>query len=53
MLYTDHGRWKINSLGDIETRLRAGADKVCINAAAVSNKDFVSEAAKEFGHNAS
>ena len=40
---------KINSLGDIETRLRAGADKVCINTAAVSNKDFVLEAAKEFG----
>lgn len=40
---------KINSLDDIETRLRAGADKVCINTAAVSNKDFVSDAAKEFG----
>ena len=40
---------KIKSLGDIETRLRAGADKVCINTAAVCNKDFVADAAREFG----
>ena len=40
---------KINSLNDIETRLRAGADKVCINTAAVCNPDFVAQASREFG----
>ncbi|MDB2418977.1 imidazole glycerol phosphate synthase cyclase subunit [Amylibacter sp.] len=40
---------KITSLSDIEQRLRAGADKVCINSAAVKDRNFVTYAAREFG----
>jgi len=40
---------KIKNLEDIRIRLRAGADKVTINSAAIENPSFISEAAKEFG----
>lgn len=39
----------IRSLEDIRELLRAGADKVSINTAAVENVDFVREASEKFG----
>jgi len=39
----------IRTLEDIRTMLNAGADKVSINTAAVSNPEFVREAAARFG----
>lgn len=39
----------IRTLEDIRAMLNAGADKVAINTAAVSNPDFVREAAQRFG----
>jgi cyclase len=39
----------IRQVGDIRRMLNAGADKVGINTAAVSNPDFVREAADRFG----
>lgn len=39
----------IRTCEDIRTMLNAGADKVSINSAAVSNPDFVREAAERFG----
>ena len=39
----------INSLEDIETMLKAGADKVSINTAAVKNPELISAASKRFG----
>jgi len=40
---------KIKTLKDIETRLSIGADKVSINSQVLLNKDFIAQAAKEFG----
>jgi cyclase len=39
----------VRTVDDIKTLLRAGADKVSINSAAVANKQFVREAAEKFG----
>ena len=39
----------IRNIDDIRRVLRAGADKVCINTAAVNNPSFISEAAEIFG----
>ncbi|KAA0077853.1 imidazole glycerol phosphate synthase subunit HisF [Tardiphaga sp. P9-11] len=39
----------VRTVDDIKTLLRAGADKVSINSAAVANKQFVKEAAEKFG----
>jgi len=39
----------VRSLEDIRTLLRAGADKVSINTAAVSRPEFVREASQRFG----
>jgi cyclase len=39
----------IRTLDDIRALLRAGADKVAINTAAVANPDFIREAAHAFG----
>jgi len=39
----------INTVGDIETLLSAGADKVSINTSAVKNPQILSDAAKNFG----
>jgi imidazole glycerol-phosphate synthase subunit HisF len=39
----------IRTLEDIRTMLNAGADKVSINTAAVSNPEFVRQAAERFG----
>jgi len=39
----------ISSLEDIELVLKAGADKISMNSAAVKNPNLVSEAAKSFG----
>lgn len=39
----------IRTIDDIRTMLNAGADKVSINSAAVSNPDFVREASDRFG----
>lgn len=39
----------VRSLEDIRELLRAGADKVSINTAAVQNLDFVREASEKFG----
>lgn len=39
----------ISSLEDIDLTLRAGADKVSINSAAVQNPEMVKEAAMEYG----
>ena len=39
----------IRSLDDVKKVLRAGADKVSINTAAIRNPDFIKQAAKKFG----
>jgi cyclase len=39
----------IRSVEDIRALLRAGADKVAVNTAAVKNPDFIAEAARRFG----
>lgn len=39
----------IRTKGDIRAVLRAGADKVAINTAALARPDFIREAAEEFG----
>jgi len=39
----------VRTVDDIKALLRAGADKVSINSAAVANKQFVKEAAQKFG----
>jgi cyclase len=39
----------VRSIGDIRALLRAGADKVSINTAAVQRRAFVKEAAEKFG----
>lgn len=39
----------IRSIDDIREVLRAGADKVCINTAAIRNPEFIREAANKFG----
>ena len=39
----------VRKIQDISDLLRAGADKVSINTAAVKNKNFVKESVKEFG----
>ena len=39
----------IRSLQDIERIFKAGADKVCINSAAIDNPNFLNRAAKIFG----
>ncbi len=40
----------VRAVGDIRKLLLAGADKVSINTAAVTNPDFVAEAADKFGN---
>ena len=39
----------VRTIDDIRTLLRYGADKVSINSAAVSNREFVKQAAEKFG----
>ena len=39
----------LRTLDDIKAVLRAGADKVTINTAAINNPDLISQAAKRFG----
>src|SRR3989344_1629581 len=39
----------VRTLGDIRALLRAGAEKVVVNTAAISNPDFIAKAAKTFG----
>ncbi|WP_295847718.1 imidazole glycerol phosphate synthase subunit HisF [Tardiphaga sp.] len=39
----------VRTVDDIRALLRAGADKVSINSAAVANREFVKEAAEKFG----
>jgi cyclase len=39
----------VRTIDDIRTLLRSGADKVSINSAAVSRREFVKEAAEKFG----
>lgn len=39
----------VREVNDIKALLRAGADKVSINSAAVSRREFVKEAAEKFG----
>ncbi|WP_118973737.1 imidazole glycerol phosphate synthase subunit HisF [Taibaiella koreensis] len=39
----------IRTLQDITTMLKAGADKVSINTAAIKNPQFIKEASREFG----
>lgn len=39
----------IRSLDDIRSVLRAGADKVCLNTAAIQTPELISEAARTFG----
>lgn len=40
----------VRRIEDIRALLMAGADKVSINTAAVTNRSFVQEAARKFGH---
>jgi imidazole glycerol-phosphate synthase subunit HisF len=39
----------IRTIDDIRNMLRAGADKVCINTAAIRNPGFIKEASQKFG----
>src|SRR4051794_12286607 len=39
----------IRTVGDIDTLLRAGADKVGVNTAAIQRPEFLGEAARRFG----
>jgi cyclase len=39
----------VRTIDDIKTLLRSGADKVSVNSAAVSRREFVKEAAEKFG----
>ncbi|MGH8048877.1 MAG: imidazole glycerol phosphate synthase subunit HisF [Chthoniobacterales bacterium] len=39
----------IRTLADIQSILRAGADKICLNTAAIKNPKFITEAANRFG----
>jgi len=39
----------IRNLDDIKDVLRAGADKVCLNTAAIKNPDIIKQAAQRFG----
>lgn len=39
----------IRTVDDIKRLLRAGADKVCLNTAAIHNPEFVRKASREFG----
>lgn len=39
----------VKTLGQIETLLKSGADKVSINAAAIDDPDFITRAASRFG----
>lgn len=39
----------VRTISDIRTLLRAGADKVCINTAAIHSPEFIREAARIFG----
>jgi cyclase len=39
----------IKSIKDIEEILKNGADKICINSAAIDNPKFITEASKRFG----
>ena len=39
----------IRTIADINSVLRAGADKVCINTAAIKNPDFIKKASQSFG----
>ena len=39
----------IRKVGDVQTLLNAGADKISINTAAIFNPEFVAEAAERFG----
>lgn len=39
----------IRTLGDITKILRAGADKISINTAAINNPEFIKQASEEFG----
>lgn len=39
----------LRTLDDIQTVLRAGADKVCINTGAIRNPQFIKQSAKKFG----
>jgi len=39
----------IRTIDDIKSVLRAGADKVCINTAAIKNPNFIKEASRAFG----
>jgi cyclase len=39
----------IRSIKDIEEILKNGADKICINSAAIDNPKFITEASKRFG----
>lgn len=39
----------IRSVKDIKNILRAGADKVCLNTAAIKNPEFIRKASREFG----
>ena len=39
----------IKSIKDIEEILKNGADKICINSAAIDNPKFITEASKHFG----
>lgn len=39
----------VRTLGDIRELLSAGADKVCVNTAAIENPEFIKKAAERFG----
>ena len=39
----------IRNVNDIKKILRAGADKVCLNTAAIKNPEFIKQASREFG----
>ena len=49
LLYKEKSIDHLKNVLDIKKVLAAGADRVCINSAAIKNPDFISNAAEVFG----
>lgn len=49
MFYAFNSRWGGKSINDFRQLLKYGADKVCVNTAAVENPTLITQAAEKFG----
>ena len=48
-IYTCDCWWRCSIRKDVENLLHSGADKICINTAAIKNPKFINKLAKRFG----